>query len=99
MPRTSLSPTHEGITLGFDKHDDEVRGESFSLARQLTVQLHDLGLSVALDASLGTVNALLAAMAARCERSAPPADIEMTTDSQGDLIYRCKHKSPHTWKV
>jgi len=99
MPRTFLSPTHDGITLGFDERDDEARRESFSLARQLAVQLHDLGLSTALDASLGTVNALLAAMAGRCERSAPPADIEMTTDSQGDLIYRCKHKSPHTWKV
>jgi hypothetical protein len=54
---------------------------------------------VALLSAIHTVNSLLAASSAKCSRAAPPADIDLVTDSSGDLIYRCQHKSPHSWKL
>lgn len=57
---------------------------------------------LALSASILALNALLAASSSRCRRSAPPADVEMVTDANGNLIYRCVHKSPdgpHMWKL
>jgi hypothetical protein len=56
-------------------------------------------LDLALAASIGSVNALLAASAAICQRSQPPAEIDMISDGSGKLIYRCHHLKPHKWNL
>lgn len=54
----------------------------------------DVGLAVE------RVNSLLATSSARCRQNPPPpTDIEMVTDETGRLIYRCQHKTPHSWKL
>ncbi|WP_027040355.1 hypothetical protein [Mesorhizobium ciceri] len=46
------------------------------------------------------VNGMLMSAAARCgQNPPPPTDIEMTTDPDGYLIYRCQHATPHKWKL
>ena len=55
---------------------------------------------LAVGASLAAVNALMAAAVARCQKAAPPADIDMVNDASGDLIYRCQHHpTSHRWKL
>ena len=46
-----------------------------------------------------TVNSLLAASNSQCMLTAPPAEIDMVTDTSGALILRCKHTTPHRWKL
>ncbi|RUU02208.1 hypothetical protein EOD23_20240 [Mesorhizobium sp. USDA-HM6] len=46
------------------------------------------------------VNGMLMSASARCGQDPPPpADIEMITDADGRLIYRCQHATPHKWKL
>src|ERR1700691_4950121 len=54
---------------------------------------------IALLSAVHTVNALLGAASAKCDLEPPPADIDMVTDSSGELILRCQHKTPHRWKL
>lgn len=51
----------------------------------------------ALIAALGAANALLAAAASKCTLGPRPADINVTTDVNGDLVLRCGHSPPHEW--
>jgi hypothetical protein len=59
----------------------------------------DALLDSAFSAGMQSLNAMLAVAKARCRRAAPPADIEAVTDTSGKLIYRCQHKSPHSWAL
>jgi hypothetical protein len=50
--------------------------------------------------ALDAVNALLTASNAQCTLGGgAPADIDMMPDSNGALIYRCEHATPHKWKL
>ncbi len=40
---------------------------------------------------------LISSSKASCTRRVPHADINITTDSNGDLILRCEHHPPHEW--
>lgn len=55
--------------------------------------------SIIESTSLLSVNAMLQASEARCTRAAPPEPIDVTNDSNGRLIYRCRHSPPHEWNL
>ena len=69
----------------------------------LATGLDDLGarsaLRVAAATAIGTVNTLLASTNARCTLAMPPADLEITSDTDGSLIYRCQHPVRHRWRL
>jgi hypothetical protein len=50
---------------------------------------------------LPTIRALslLATSTAQCNLAGPPADIDITLDEKGDLIYRCQHEPQHKWNL
>lgn len=54
---------------------------------------------IALSAAVHTVNTMLAASSAKCNLASPPEDIDMIADSDGTLVYRCRHATPHKWKL
>lgn len=85
------------------KYDESVGGDrsrhALDMSAILAKSLHDQRMVLPLVSAMRAATGILAAMTARCERAAPPAEIEMTTDAVGDLIYRCKHSTPHVWKV
>jgi hypothetical protein len=54
---------------------------------------------MARSAAVQTVNALLAAVSAKCHLAAPAEDIDMKLNSAGILIYRCYHDPPHEWDL
>src|SRR5690349_21533906 len=54
----------------------------------------------AMEIALASVSAALIAVSAQCRRASPAADItEAVTDSNGNLVYRCTHPTPHYWKL
>jgi hypothetical protein len=59
----------------------------------------DRSLRFALHASVGSLNALLAASSSQCTIVGPPADIDMVADAAGDLIYQCHHNPTHRWDL
>jgi hypothetical protein len=51
----------------------------------------------ALIGALSAANALLAAASSKCTLDSPAADINATTDVNGNLVLRCGHSPPHEW--
>lgn len=58
-----------------------------------------VGIGIALQSVVQSVSALLSVASVRCNRAAPPADIEMKVEASGRLIYRCYHSPPHEWDL
>jgi hypothetical protein len=56
-------------------------------------------ISLAIQASMQTVTALLVASNAKCNLSTPPEDIDVKIDSSGKMIYRCYHTPAHEWDL
>jgi len=55
-------------------------------------------LGFAAAASIASVNALMAAASAQCSIGGSPVAIDMVVEGS-DLIYRCRHSSPHRWRL
>jgi hypothetical protein len=91
----------EGISAG------EELGAALKFGADLASSLHQLLPDSAnpalhratLMSAIQTLNLMIAASNAQCTRAAPPADIDITLNEQGDLIYRCQHKQPHKWDM
>jgi hypothetical protein len=66
------------------------------VAKQLPLQTM---VSLAISASMQTVNALLSTSKVQCDIVNPPADIETRLDSSGRMIYRCFHQPAHEWDL
>jgi hypothetical protein len=56
-------------------------------------------LRFALNASIGSLNALLSAASSKCTIGGKPADIDMVADTGGKLIYQCHHNPTHKWDL
>jgi|SRR5450631_4273491 hypothetical protein len=59
----------------------------------------DRSLRFALNASIGSLNALLSAASSKCTIGGKPADIDMVADASGNLIYQCHHNPTHKWNL
>ena len=66
---------------------------------ELTTLASESFVSMALNASLLTANSILGAMAASCNLDAPPAAVNIESDNDGSLVYRCQHPAVHKWKL
>jgi hypothetical protein len=94
-----------GISLGMTEAPKDalvalVR-QSAEMASRLVVERPSLAtraFMMAITAAIQSVNALISATSARCELAAPPADIEVRTESGGGLVLRCFHSPAHEWK-
>ncbi|MBY5827119.1 hypothetical protein [Rhizobium leguminosarum] len=52
------------------------------------------------DPALQRTNDLMVTAMARCgHKPPPPTQIEMVVDTDGSLIYRCQHATPHRWRL
>ena len=49
------------------------------------------------NAMIAAMNPALFASKATCQIAAPPAAVDVTTDSSGELIIRCRHAPCHEW--
>jgi len=49
--------------------------------------------------ALASVNAMMAAASTTCQRGAPPAIVDQVTDTNGNLILRCRHNPVHKWNL
>lgn len=75
--------------------------------RLLALSLNDGGritspvnLNLARNAAWQTANALIASAVGKCDIDPKnPQDIELITDSNGRLIYRCYHNPDHRWDL
>ena len=56
-------------------------------------------LFLALSSAKREAQPMMAASSAQGTLEGPPADIDSTVDDKGDLIYRCRHKTPHKWDM
>jgi len=94
--------TIDGISVG-NKLVLQFLSNSIGLASSIAAALpspisRELQRIVMLSA-VHTVNSLLAASSSQCMLAVPPAEIDMVTDTSGGLILRCKHTTPHRWKL
>lgn len=62
-------------------------------------EIHDQSLRSALDASIGSVKALLGAASVKCTIGGAPADIDVVADVNGNLVYQCRHNPTHKWDL
>jgi hypothetical protein len=46
-----------------------------------------------------SVTSLVEAAVPKCNLSSPPADIDVRVDGNGNMVYRCRHNSPHEWDL
>jgi hypothetical protein len=56
-------------------------------------------LAIAANAALHSVTSLVAAAAPKCNLDSPAEDIDVRMDGNGNIIYRCRHRSPHEWDL
>lgn len=89
----------ENKNLARQAYDIAQQSEALDAAVVRDELTRDVALEFALVSMIAAVNALLAAATAKCYRKNPPADIDYTTNAKGDLILRCRHASPHEWKL
>jgi hypothetical protein len=75
--------------------------DAVSLVKQLenSTNLESHSFRLAKMSALQTTNALLMAVAARCTKVNPPADLEIINGDSGDLVYRCFHDPAHDYDL
>jgi len=56
-------------------------------------------LAIAANAALNSVITLVAAATPKCNLAAPAEDIDVRVDSSGNMIFRCRHNTPHEWDL
>ena len=61
------------------------------------IAIHRTVSRLALVAAMSATNAVFTMASAVCTMGSKPADIGVTTDSNGNLILRCGHSPPHEW--
>jgi hypothetical protein len=93
--------TFEGITLLTPKFSDALASGLKQLQTLSRLESGDLLQKVAIASSVHSFNILMTAAATVCQRSATEGDaeIDLISNSSGELIYRCKHDPSHEWDL
>ncbi|MCB2102605.1 MAG: hypothetical protein KDE22_17135 [Rhodobacterales bacterium] len=51
------------------------------------------------QAFMASINAMMSASGSSCTLDSPPEAINLTTDSDGNLVLRCEHDPCHEWDL
>ena len=56
-------------------------------------------LAIAANAALHSITSLVAAAAPKCNLDSPAEEIDVRVGRKGNIIFRCRHSSPHEWDL
>jgi hypothetical protein len=91
----------EGIRLENKGFSDALASGVEQLKALQALEGQGIAHTVVLSTSVHSFNVLMTAAATICQRSATQGDaeIDLVTDMNGTLIYRCKHDPAHEWDL
>ncbi len=91
----------EGVKLSSAEYADALASGVEQLEALQAVEGRGMRRKMALASSVHSFNLLMTAAETICQRSAsqPDAEIDLVTDANGRLIYRCRHDPSHEWDL